>query len=55
MKATIYFDGGPEDRQKFQAQCERSTSALRELGICPGKVVALLLHNEPLLLELMLA
>lgn len=55
MTATIHFDDRPEPRHDFQARCERSVAALHELGIGPGRVVALMLHNEPLVLELMLA
>src|SRR5512140_204476 len=53
MSPTIYFDTEPETR--FDERCARSASALRELGVGPGDVVALMLQNEPLLLELMLA
>jgi long-chain acyl-CoA synthetase len=52
---TIYFDALPEDGLAFDERCARSASALRELGIGQGEVVALMLHNEPVLLELMLA
>src|SRR5512133_2640337 len=53
MSATIYFDSEPETG--FDERCARSASALRELGVGPGDVVALMLQNEPILLELMLA
>src|SRR5512140_2517937 len=53
MSPTIYFDTEPETR--FDDRCARSASALRELGVGPGDVIALMLQNEPLLLELMLA
>ena len=53
MSATIHFDTEPETG--FDERCARSASALRELGVGPGDVVALMLQNEPVLLELMLA
>jgi long-chain acyl-CoA synthetase len=53
MGATIYFDPQPE--ADFDGRCARSASALSELGAGPGDVVALMLHNEPVLLELMQA
>ena len=55
MKPTISFDSTPEDSDVFQEQWNRAATALNELGIGPGEVVALMLHNEPVLLELMLA
>ena len=55
MTLTIHFDDTPEEPQAFQAQTARSASALKSLGVGPGEVVALMLHNEPLVLELMLA
>ena len=51
--ATIHFDPQPE--ADFDRHCAASASALHELGIGTGDVVALMLHNEPVLLELMLA
>ena len=55
MPPTIYFDRLGEADSDFQRRCERSTRALNGMGIGPGKVVALMLHNEPIVLELMLA
>ena len=55
MSPTIYFDGVAQDSEVFSANCARSAAALGELGIGPGGVVALMLHNEPVLLELMLS
>jgi len=52
---TIYFDASPDDSQGFNEKCIRSASALKEIGIGRGDVVAFMLHNEPVLLELMLA
>ena len=53
MSATVYFDTDPD--ADFEQCCARSASALRELGVGQGEVVALMLQNEPVLLELMLA
>ena len=55
MSATVHFDGKAEAPEAFGARCERSAVALHALGIGPGRVVALMLHNEPVVLELMLA
>jgi long-chain acyl-CoA synthetase len=55
MSATVHFDGRAEPPGVFGARCERSAVALHALGIGPGRVVALMLHNEPVVLELMLA
>lgn len=55
MKPTVHFDDTPEDPDQFAGRVQRSANALAALGICQGSVVALMLHNEPALLELMLA
>lgn len=55
MTPILCFDATPEDPATFAAQCERSASALHALGVGPGEVVALMLHNEPVQVELMLA
>lgn len=55
MKPTIYFDAAPEDGETFYEQVNRSASALQEVGVGRGDAVALMLHNEPILLELSLA
>ena len=55
MKPTIHFGGSVEAPEVFHARCARSAAALQELGIAPGDVVALMLHNEPVLLELVVA
>lgn len=55
LKPTIYFDATPEDGQSFWETIDRAASALHEIGIMQGDVIALMLHNEPVLLELMLA
>ncbi len=55
MAPTIYFDRPDEADSEFGRRCDRSARALNEMGIGPGNVVALMLHNEPIVLELMLA
>ena len=55
MKPTVHFDGASEAAPTFFARYQRAASALDEAGLGPGEVVALMLHNEPVLLELMLA
>jgi long-chain acyl-CoA synthetase len=55
MAPAIYFDRLGEADSDFQRRLERSVHALHRMGIGPGKVVALMLHNEPIVLELMLA
>ena len=55
MTAAIYFDRLGEADSEFQRRLERSMDALHRMDIGPGKVVALMLHNEPIVLELMLA
>jgi long-chain acyl-CoA synthetase len=54
MNPTVHFDGRAE-RDDFRDRCDRSVRALDAMDIGPGKVVALMLHNEPVVLELMLA
>ncbi len=55
MKSWVHFGGDGVDAQEFQRRCDRSAAALRAAGIGTGDVVAFILHNEPVLLELMLA
>ena len=55
MKPTLHFGGNTEAGDAFFQRCMQSAAALREAGVGPGEVVALMLRNEPLLLELMLA
>jgi long-chain acyl-CoA synthetase len=55
MTPTLHFDVTPIPADHFARDCARSASALRALGLGPGQVVALMLNNEPVLLELMLA
>jgi len=55
MALTLYFDRSPEEAVDFHQRRERSALALHATGIGPGQVVALMLHNEPVVVELMLA
>jgi long-chain acyl-CoA synthetase len=55
MAASIYFDRLDEADGEFQRRLERSIHALNGMALGPGKVIALMLHNEPIVLELMLA
>lgn len=55
MALTLYFDRSPEEAVDFHQRRERSALALHAMGIGPGQVVALMLHNEPVVVELMLA
>ena len=55
MKPTIVFEGRREDPEVFFERVLRSAAALQRLGIGEGSVVALMLRNSPLALELMLA
>jgi long-chain acyl-CoA synthetase len=55
LKPTVVFRGQATDPDVFHEHCLRAASALRSAGVNEGDVVALLLHNHPLTLELMLA
>jgi len=55
MKSTVQFDGVIESGEVLFARYMRGASALHELGMRAGDVVALMLHNEPVVLELILA
>ena len=55
MNPTLYFDGQVLPAATFHDRVAASAAALLELGVEPGDAVALMLHNEPLLLEMMLA
>jgi long-chain acyl-CoA synthetase len=55
MNPTVHFDGSALPAAAFHARCLASAAALLELGVGPCDAVALMLHNEPLMLELMLA
>ncbi|MEO8279140.1 MAG: AMP-binding protein [Ideonella sp.] len=55
MMTTVVFRGQRIEADVFEPRVQRSISALRALGVGDGDVVALMLHNGPELLELMLA
>jgi long-chain acyl-CoA synthetase len=55
MKPTIHFGADVIDGDAFFARCNRTATALAGLGIGPRTVVALMLRNEPVMLELMMA
>ena len=55
MQTTIVFEGQVLAPQEFEQRCLRSATALHAAGVREGDVVALLMHNSPLVLELMLA
>ena len=55
MTATILFQGRPTAPGAFEQGCQRARAALQAAGVGPGDVVALMLRNEPLTLELMVA
>ena len=52
---TVMFRGQRIEPDVFEQRVQRSVNALRTLGLGDGDVVALMLHNGPDLLELMLA
>jgi len=55
MKPTVHFGGAAIAPETFFARCQRSAAALRDCGVGARDVFALMLRNEPLALELMLA
>jgi long-chain acyl-CoA synthetase len=55
MKPSIQFDDATEEREAFFQGYLRAATALREAGLGNGEVVAVMLRNEPAMLELMLA
>lgn len=55
MRPTVQFGGEVEDGDAFFARWQRGASALAGCGVQAGDVVALMLRNEPVMLELMLA
>ena len=55
MKPAISFGSETIAPDEFFARYQRSAAALAALGVGEGDVVALMLRNEPMMLELMLA
>jgi len=55
MRPAIHFGGERVAGDAFFDRYRRSAAALRSLGVGAGEVLAVLLRNEPALLELMLA
>ena len=55
MRPSVRFDEDTQDGDAFFAGCMRTATALRQAGLGTGEVVAVMLRNEPALLELMLA
>ena len=55
MKPSVRFDAATQDDDAFFAAYMRAATALRDAGLGTGEVVAVMLRNEPALLELMLA
>ena len=55
MKPSVRFDAATLDEDAFFAAYMRAATALRDAGLGTGEVVAVMLRNEPALLELMLA
>ncbi len=55
MKPTLLFTDEQLDGEAFFERTMRAAGALASIGIGPGDVVALMLRNEPVMLELMLA
>jgi long-chain acyl-CoA synthetase len=55
MKPTVHFGAVAEDGESFFQRCMRAAAALCDAGLGQGEVVAVMLRNEPVLLEVMLA
>ena len=55
MNPTLHFGGATIPGADFGARVQRAASALAACGIGAGDVFALMLHNEPVTLELVLA
>ena len=55
MKPTLHFGGKTIRGDDVHARTQRTASALAACGIAAGDVFALMLHNEPVALELVLA
>jgi long-chain acyl-CoA synthetase len=55
MRPTVVFDEATISADEFELRWRRSASLLERCGVRDGDVVALLLHNSPLVLELTIA
>lgn len=55
MRPAIHFQGQRTETEAFFERWQRSAAALKSLGVREGDVVALMLRNGPLMLELTLA
>lgn len=56
MNLSLHFDDAHDAvSESFASRSARSASALQTLGLGRSDVVALMLHNEPVMLELMMA
>jgi long-chain acyl-CoA synthetase len=55
MKPTIEYQGKRIEPEAFHERCLRAAGALRAAAVGEGDVVALMMRNSPLALELMLA
>ncbi len=55
MRPAIHFQGHRTEPEAFFERWQRSAAALKSLGVLEGDVVALMLRNGPLALELTLA
>jgi len=55
MKPLVQFGDSRQSGEAFHARYTRAATALRHAGLGSGEVVALMLRNEPVMLELMLA
>ncbi len=55
MNPFVQFGDTVDSGEAFSARYTRAATALRDAGLGPGEVVALMLRNEPVMLELMLA
>jgi long-chain acyl-CoA synthetase len=55
VKPTLQFDGVTEEGEAFFQRYTRAATALRDAGLAQGEVIAVMLRNEPVMLELMMA
>ena len=55
MRPTLYFQNQRIDAEVFFQRWQRSAAALRAIGVREGDVIAMMVRNSPLALELTLA